>query len=221
MAARPTADTQDFGDQWTAFTTLVGYHASAEWTQDMLGELLSLKDIRGHVGRPRSAAGSGRFTNILLDCGVSKVVAVEPSRRHRDAKQRRAIAPAAWPTSTARARRCPPTPPRLLLAFRSACCTTSPIRRRSSLLRFSALKPGGRMLGLALRPRGQRQLSALGRAAAQDHDAPAALGAAGAVPGPAVGDGHLRAAVPRAAAADARTTCSTPSRASPASGGAW
>lgn len=80
---------EDFGVQWTTYTTHVGYHGSAEWIQDQLGTLFSLKDLKGKrvadIG-----SGTGRIVDIILDHGADHVIAVEPSRGFEYLKKRTA-----------------------------------------------------------------------------------------------------------------------------------
>ena len=68
----------DFGKQWKRYRDNDGYYGSNELLQDFLGPLLNLKELQGKavvdVG-----SGSGRIVNMLLDSGVTKVYAVEPS----------------------------------------------------------------------------------------------------------------------------------------------
>ncbi len=69
----------DFGDQWTAYQENVGYYASLKYLKDILGPhydsvFFSEKTVLD-VG-----AGTGRFAAMLIEAGVNRVVAVEPSR---------------------------------------------------------------------------------------------------------------------------------------------
>src|SRR6476620_5264074 len=68
----------DFGEQFTKYTTNAGYYSSAAFMADMLGPLLSLDDLKGkriaEIG-----AGSGRIVKMLLEAGAAHVTATEPS----------------------------------------------------------------------------------------------------------------------------------------------
>ena len=70
---------KDFSVQWTKYTTHVGYHGSADWVQDVIGDLFSLSELKGKrvadIG-----SGTGRIVDIILDHGAAHVIAVEPSR---------------------------------------------------------------------------------------------------------------------------------------------
>jgi SAM-dependent methyltransferase len=69
----------DFSVQWTKYTEDAGYHGSAAWVQDLLGDLFQLSELKGKrvadIG-----SGIGRIVNIILDAGAAHVIAVEPSR---------------------------------------------------------------------------------------------------------------------------------------------
>lgn len=69
----------DFGSQWTRYTQNEGYYGSTELLQDFFGPLLDLKELQGKTVVD-IGSGSGRIINMLLNSGVSKVYAVEPSR---------------------------------------------------------------------------------------------------------------------------------------------
>ena len=77
----------DFSVQWTKYTTHVGYHGSAVWIQDVIGDLYSLSELKGKrvadIG-----SGTGRIVDIVLDHGASHVFAVEPSRGFDALKKR-------------------------------------------------------------------------------------------------------------------------------------
>jgi SAM-dependent methyltransferase len=69
----------DFGKQWSRYRDNDGYYGSKELLKDFLGPLLDLKELQGKtvvdVG-----SGSGRIVNMLLNSGVMKIYAVEPSK---------------------------------------------------------------------------------------------------------------------------------------------
>jgi len=68
----------DFGEQWTVYTDNSGYYGSPELLRDVFGALVDVESLRG-MAVADVGAGTGRFTAILLACGVRKVIAVEPS----------------------------------------------------------------------------------------------------------------------------------------------
>lgn len=68
----------DFGEQWTAYTDNDGYYGSVEILGDVFGPLISTSELAG-LRIADIGAGTGRFTDVLLRCGASKVLAVEPS----------------------------------------------------------------------------------------------------------------------------------------------
>jgi SAM-dependent methyltransferase len=69
----------DFGEQWTAYTDNSGFYGSPALLQDVFGPLLNVDDLKGAVVVD-VGAGTGRFTNVFVATGATKVVAVEPSR---------------------------------------------------------------------------------------------------------------------------------------------
>src|SRR5690242_1395548 len=70
---------EDFGGQWTRYSTFSGYLASQELLIDTIEPLLSIPELAGtHVAD--IGAGQGRFATMLLASGVAHVTAIEPSR---------------------------------------------------------------------------------------------------------------------------------------------
>jgi len=68
----------DFGEQWTRYTTNDGYYASGELFRDICGPLLDPNALAGTtVGDIGS--GTGRIVTMLIEAGVDRLVAVEPS----------------------------------------------------------------------------------------------------------------------------------------------
>lgn len=68
----------EFGEQWERFRDTSGYFGSLSMLRDFLGPLLAPEDLADRrvldVG-----SGAGRFANMFLDAGASRVLAVEPS----------------------------------------------------------------------------------------------------------------------------------------------
>ncbi len=71
----------DFGRQWLAFPVVDGYFASTALLADVLGPLVDIREIQGRrvaeVG-----SGQGRIVRMLLECGASHVLALEPSEAY-------------------------------------------------------------------------------------------------------------------------------------------
>jgi SAM-dependent methyltransferase len=69
----------DFGDQWTRYTTNDGYYGSLDLLADVFGPLVSPEVFKGakvlEIG-----SGTGRIVHMLLAAGAAHVTAVEPSR---------------------------------------------------------------------------------------------------------------------------------------------
>src|SRR5436190_10810814 len=68
----------DFGEQFTKYTSNDGYYSSAAFMGDMLGPLLKLDDLKGK-SIAEIGAGSGRIVKMLLEAGAAHVTATEPS----------------------------------------------------------------------------------------------------------------------------------------------
>lgn len=68
----------DFGKQWVRFPENVGWLASVECLNDHFGPLMSVDELEGRVIAD-IGSGSGRVVNMLLDAGVARVAAIEPS----------------------------------------------------------------------------------------------------------------------------------------------
>jgi SAM-dependent methyltransferase len=68
----------DFGDQWTRFTTNEGFYGSRALFEDICGPLLAVDAIQG-LRTAEIGSGTGRIVRMLVACGAAHVVAVEPS----------------------------------------------------------------------------------------------------------------------------------------------
>lgn len=68
----------DFGAQWTRFQGNVGYYSSRTLFEDIVGPLLPVQELK-NARVAEIGSGTGRIVNMLLDCGVASVMAVEPS----------------------------------------------------------------------------------------------------------------------------------------------
>jgi SAM-dependent methyltransferase len=70
----------DFDDQWSRYTENSGFYASKELFEDIIQPLITPADLRDKsvidIG-----SGTGRIVNMLLACGVRRVIAVEPAPR--------------------------------------------------------------------------------------------------------------------------------------------
>lgn len=74
-----TRTINDFGDQWTRYTTNDGYYGSAALLADVFGPLLSPDALRDRMVL-EIGSGTGRIVHMLLATGAAHVTAVEPSR---------------------------------------------------------------------------------------------------------------------------------------------
>lgn len=69
---------RDFGEQWQAYQSNDGYYSSKEYFSDIVSPYLDLEELKGKVVA-EIGSGTGRIVRMLLDSGVSHVVAIEPS----------------------------------------------------------------------------------------------------------------------------------------------
>lgn len=69
---------RDFGEQWTTYTQNEGYYGSLELFKDIVEPLLPIDQLRG-LSAADIGSGSGRIVNMLIEAGVARVYAIEPS----------------------------------------------------------------------------------------------------------------------------------------------
>lgn len=69
---------QDFGEQWLKYTSNDGYYGSKVLFADIVLPLLNPDEI-SNCKVADIGSGTGRIVNMLLACGASEVIAVEPS----------------------------------------------------------------------------------------------------------------------------------------------
>lgn len=133
----------DYSIQWTRYPENEGYYASLEMFRDICGPLLSTDDIQGFV-TAELGAGTGRIVNMLLDAGVAKVTAVEPSaafimlRRNTVTRSGQIV----YVNDTAD--RLPDGPYDLIVSF--GVLDHMPDPKPALQRAFACLKPGGLML---------------------------------------------------------------------------
>lgn len=78
MDAMDRQTISDFGEQWTRYRDNSGFYGSRELFADIVGPLLPAEALRG-ARVADIGSGTGRIVHMLLDCGVSEVIAIEPS----------------------------------------------------------------------------------------------------------------------------------------------
>ncbi|MPY74664.1 MAG: methyltransferase domain-containing protein [Alphaproteobacteria bacterium] len=79
IAADQTQRTiDDFGDQWTRYTTNDGYYASLELFRDVCGPVLDPSALEGATVS-EIGSGTGRIVAMLVAAGAARVIAIEPS----------------------------------------------------------------------------------------------------------------------------------------------
>jgi SAM-dependent methyltransferase len=86
----------DFGEQWCHYRDNDGYYGSRALFEDLFRPILRPAELEG-LRVADIGSGTGRIVNMLLECGVAKVIALEPSgayavlcdniRRHGDRVQ--------------------------------------------------------------------------------------------------------------------------------------
>jgi SAM-dependent methyltransferase len=79
MSSEPDRRTiEDFGSQWRRYPESRGFYASVELLRDICEPLLDVAELRDAVVL-EIGSGAGRIVRMLLDSGVERVLAVEPS----------------------------------------------------------------------------------------------------------------------------------------------
>ena len=73
-----TKTINDFGAQWTQFTTNQGYYGSVDVFHDILGPLMDAGEIKGKKVA-EIGSGTGRIIRMLNGVGAAEMTAVEPS----------------------------------------------------------------------------------------------------------------------------------------------
>lgn len=69
---------RDFGRQWTTYTENEGYYGSVELLKDIIEPLLPIELLRG-ARAAEIGSGSGRVVIMMMEAGVARLYAVEPS----------------------------------------------------------------------------------------------------------------------------------------------
>lgn len=77
---------RDFGRQWTAYTESRGYYGSVELLKDIIEPLLPIERLRG-ISAAEIGSGTGRIANMMMEAGVARLYALEPSRAVESLKQ--------------------------------------------------------------------------------------------------------------------------------------
>jgi SAM-dependent methyltransferase len=68
----------DFGEQWTKYRDNQAYYGSLDLLADILEPLVHIEELQG-MNVAEIGSGTGRIVNTLLQAGVARVTAVEPS----------------------------------------------------------------------------------------------------------------------------------------------
>jgi SAM-dependent methyltransferase len=77
---------RDFGRQWTTYTESRGYYGSLELLKDIIEPLLPIEQLRG-ISAAEIGSGSGRIANTMMEAGVARLYALEPSKAVESLKQ--------------------------------------------------------------------------------------------------------------------------------------
>jgi SAM-dependent methyltransferase len=70
---------KDFGQQWTIYTQNNGYYGSVELLKDIIEPLLPLEQLRDTTAA-EIGSGTGRLVNMMMQAGVDRLYALEPSK---------------------------------------------------------------------------------------------------------------------------------------------
>jgi SAM-dependent methyltransferase len=77
---------RDFGEQWTIYTENDGYYGSVELLKDIVEPLLQVEQLRD-ITAAEIGSGTGRLVNMMMQAGVARLYAVEPSKAVESLKQ--------------------------------------------------------------------------------------------------------------------------------------
>jgi SAM-dependent methyltransferase len=134
---------KDFGRQWTTYTENEGYYVSAELLKDIIEPLLPIEQLRG-MSVADIGSGSGRIVIMLMEAGVGRLYAVEPSQAVESLRQNTTAYADRLEILNVRGDQLPPLNLDLVVSIGVVhhIPDPDPVMRAA----FAALKPGGRVL---------------------------------------------------------------------------
>jgi SAM-dependent methyltransferase len=134
---------KDFGRQWTTYTENKGYYVSAELLKDLIEPLLPIERLRG-ISAADIGSGSGRIVIMMMEAGVSRLYAVEPSQAVESLRQNISGYADRVEILNVRGDQLPPLDLDLVISIGVVhhIPDPDPVMRAA----FAALKPGGQVL---------------------------------------------------------------------------
>jgi SAM-dependent methyltransferase len=134
---------RDFGRQWTTYTENKGYYGSLRLLKDIIEPLLPVELLRG-VAAAEIGSGSGRIVNMLMEAGVARLYALEPSEAARSLRQNTSDYSDRVEILNLRGDQLPPLDLDLVVSIGVIHHIPDPDPVLSAA--YAALKPGGRVL---------------------------------------------------------------------------
>lgn len=134
---------RDFGRQWTTYTESRGYYGSVELLKDIIESLLPIEQLQG-ISAAEIGSGSGRIVNMMMEAGVARLYAVEPSKAVESLKQNTSEYSDRVDILNVRGDQLPPLNLDLVISIGVIHHIPDPDPVMSAA--FAALKPGGKIL---------------------------------------------------------------------------
>ena len=133
----------DFGEQWSTYTRNDGYYGSVELLKDIIEPLLPVEQLRGTTVA-EIGSGTGRLVNMMMQAGVDRLYALEPSKAVETLKQNVAQHADRVEILNLRGDQLPPLSLDLVISIGVVhhIPDPDPVMRAA----YAALKPGGRVL---------------------------------------------------------------------------
>lgn len=134
---------RDFGQQWSIYTDSNGYYGSVELLKDIVEPLLPLEQLRG-ITAAEIGSGAGRLINMMMQAGVARLYALEPSKAVEALKQNVSHHSDRVEILNMRGDQLPPLNLDLVISIGVVhhIPDPDPVMRAA----YAALKPGGRIL---------------------------------------------------------------------------
>jgi SAM-dependent methyltransferase len=134
---------EDFGQQWTTYTQNRGYYGSVELLKDIVEPLLPLEQLRD-ITAAEIGSGTGRLVNMMMQAGVARLYALEPSKAVESLRQNVSQYSDRVEILNMRGDQLPPLNLDLVISIGVVhhIPDPDPVMRAA----YAALKPGGRVL---------------------------------------------------------------------------
>jgi SAM-dependent methyltransferase len=133
----------DFGQQWTIYTQNNGYYGSVELLKDIIEPLLPVEQLRD-ITVAEIGSGTGRLVNMMMQAGVDRLYALEPSKAVESLKRNVSQYSDRVEILNLRGDQLPPLNLDLVISIGVMHHIPDPDPVTSAA--YDALKPGGRIL---------------------------------------------------------------------------